>query len=150
MISLFELFKIGIGPSSSHTVGPMLAAKQFADELAHASTPDHVSRITIELFGSLALTGLGHSTDRAVLLGLMGQHPRTVDPASIEPRFAEVTGQHSLRWLDRYPIQFDPRRDLIFHRDRSLTRHPNGLQFTAYDAQGAQLLERRYYSVGGG
>lgn len=150
MISLFELFKIGIGPSSSHTVGPMLATKRFVEELAQEAAIESVRRVQVELFGSLALTGLGHGTDRAAVLGLEGEHPRSVDPDNVQPRFAEIARERSLRLLGRYPIEFDPELDLIFHRDRTLPRHPNGIRCTAYGEDGGLLLERRYYSIGGG
>ena len=122
MISLFELFKIGIGPSSSHTVGPMLATNQFAAELAQISKGSAVARIVVELFGSLALTGMGHSTDRATILGLEGAHPRTIDPKSIEPRFAEIVRKKLLHWNGTNPISFELNRDLVFHRTQSLPR----------------------------
>jgi len=130
--SIFEIFKIGIGPSSSHTVGPMRAAADFASKL-----PDHVTRVRTELFGSLALTGLGHGTDRAVLLGLAGELPDQIDPAAIEPKLAAIrdSGKPS---------------DIIFHRDKILPGHPNAMRFTAFDAAGTELKRQVYYSVGGG
>jgi L-serine dehydratase len=130
--SIFEIFKIGIGPSSSHTVGPMRAAADFASKL-----PDHVTRVRTELFGSLALTGIGHGTDRAVLLGLAGELPDQIDPAAIEPKLAAIrdSGKPS---------------DIIFHRDKILPGHPNAMRFTAFDAAGTELKRQVYYSVGGG
>lgn len=150
MISLFELFKIGIGPSSSHTVGPMLAARQFVNELAEMKVADDVARLQVELFGSLALTGLGHATDRAVIMGLEGRQPHSIDPAIIEPRLAEITLGKTLHWNGQRPINFDLQQDLIFHRDKVLPRHPNGLRCSAHGSAGELLLQRQYYSVGGG
>ncbi len=150
MISLFELFKIGIGPSSSHTVGPMLAACQFVTRLAQSTTAANVHRLSVELFGSLALTGLGHRTDRAVVLGLCGEQPRTIDPQSIDARFAHIEQSQRLPWLGQFEIDFNLQRDLIFNRQTFLPQHPNGLRFAAYDAGGNVLLEREYFSIGGG
>jgi L-serine dehydratase len=152
--SLFELFKIGIGPSSSHTVGPMRAALRFVRE-----TPDaaRVARVQAELYGSLALTGVGHATDRAVLLGLSGQQPDQVDPGSIDVMIASIRKDRELRWNGTRPIPFDESTDLLFHRDRmfppgaeAATAHPNGMRFTAFDAEGRVLTQQVFYSVGGG
>ncbi len=150
MISLFELFKIGIGPSSSHTVGPMLAGLQFVELLARSTSADCVHRIAVELFGSLALTGLGHRTDRAVILGLCGEHPRTIDPPSIDARFAAIESSQRLAWLGKFEIDFNVQRDLIFNCKTFLPQHPNGMRFTAWDAAGMVLVEHEYFSVGGG
>jgi len=150
MISLFELFKIGIGPSSSHTVGPMLATRQFVSELASLPNAGSVVRLSVELFGSLALTGIGHATDRACLMGLEGADPSTVDPAAIEPRYAAIVAQRTLRWQGKHAVAFELERDLVFHRDQSLPRHPNGMRCSAFDSQQRVILERQYYSVGGG
>jgi L-serine dehydratase len=149
VISLFELLKIGIGPSSSHTVGPMVAANRFV-ELLEAHRPDRVARIKTELYGSLALTGVGHRTDRAILLGLCGEQPQSVDTTTVDQRFDEICNSQQLRWLGRHCIGFDVRKDLIFHGDELLPPHPNGLRFTAFDAAGAILHGREYYSIGGG
>ena len=144
------MFKIGIGPSSSHTVGPMIATCRFAQLLAQTVEPQSVARITIELFGSLSLTGLGHRTDRAVVMGLCGEMPRTVDPHSIDERFAAIENGEPLNWLGKHPIQFDMKSDLIFNRTTFLPQHPNGLRCEAFDADGKQLLSKEYFSVGGG
>jgi L-serine dehydratase len=139
--SVFDLFKIGIGPSSSHTVGPMRAAHAFASSL-----PPGTARIKAELYGSLALTGIGHCTDRAILLGLSGERPDTVDPAQIEALLDAIRARHTLS----QGIAFHEETDLIFHRDLILPGHPNGMQFTAYDAAGEALSQAVYYSIGGG
>ncbi|MCA9131831.1 MAG: L-serine ammonia-lyase [Planctomycetales bacterium] len=150
MISLFDLLKIGVGPSSSHTMGPMLAALEFAQQLEREVSSSDVFRIHVELFGSLALTGLGHGSDRAVIAGLGGGHPRSIDPTTIEPHYAAVAASRRLRWLDRYNIEFDLSRDLLFNRDTFLPQHPNGMRFTACDPSGAVLLSSERFSVGGG
>ncbi len=150
MISLFELFKIGIGPSSSHTVGPMLAASQFVEKLDNELKSDSVHRIQVELFGSLALTGVGHATDRAVILGLEGAHPRTVDPDCIEPRYQAIATSKLLNWHGKHPIAFSMSSDLLWHRNEVLPRHPNGIRFSAFGEAGNLLLQRHYYSIGGG
>jgi L-serine dehydratase len=155
LISLFELLKIGIGPSSSHTVGPMLAALYFVQELeqqvsAQETQLEPVARLQVELFGSLALTGLGHRTDRAVVAGLAGNHPRTVDPEAIDPLFQAVQAEGKLLCLGRYPLEFQLSRDLLFHYSTFLPQHPNGMRCSALDAAGNPLLTREYFSVGGG
>ena len=150
MISLFDMFKIGIGPSSSHTVGPMIAACRFVRLLEHATSPRSVTRISVELFGSLSLTGLGHRTDRAVIMGLCGELPRTVDPHTIDERFAAIETRETLEWLGKYQVSFNMKTDLIFNRATFLPQHPNGLRCIAFDASGNELLNREYFSVGGG
>jgi len=149
-ISVFDLFKIGIGPSSSHTVGPMRAAKQFAQGLADASLLKRVHGIRAELFGSLGATGKGHGSDKAVLLGLEGEAPDEIDPAVIPSRIARVRDEKSLSLLGKHRIGFDPARDLVFHKTKSLPYHPNGMTFAALDADGNPLVAKTYYSVGGG
>jgi L-serine dehydratase len=144
--SVFDLFKIGIGPSSSHTVGPMRAAYTFASTLQ--SSP--VARAQAELYGSLALTGIGHCTDRAVLLGLSGQRPDTVDPGQIESLLHIIRTQYSLPLAGLHPIAFHEDTDLLFHRDLVLPGHPNGMKFTAFDASNTILSEAIFYSIGGG
>jgi L-serine dehydratase len=153
--SLFELYKIGVGPSSSHTMGPMRAACRFARELASRGLVDRVARVQVELFGSLALTGLGHATDRAVLLGLAGNEPATIDPARIESTIAAIRAEHRLALAGSHAIPFDEARDLVFRRDSMFppgaqTQHPNGLRLTAFDTEGAPLEERTFFSIGGG
>jgi L-serine dehydratase len=150
MISLFDLFKIGIGPSSSHTVGPMVAARRFATRLGEEPKPAEVERIVVELFGSLALTGVGHATDRAVLLGLQGEHPETVPTERMHSVVESIQANRVINWLGKNQIAFNLERDLIFHRDQVLQKHPNGLRFTAYTNAGQTLLSEQYYSVGGG
>lgn len=148
--SIFDLFKIGIGPSSSHTVGPMRAARRFVEGLQTANEIDHVSRVQIELYGSLALTGIGHGTDRAVLLGLSGEMPETVDPAGIEEIIDRIRRTGTLYLLGVKSVQFEERSDLLFHEDTVLPGHPNGMRFTAFAAHGAAIASRVYYSIGGG
>lgn len=150
VISVFDLFKIGIGPSSSHTVGPMVAARRFATLMTTLPAATNVARISVELFGSLALTGLGHGTDRAVIMGLCGEQPATIEPNLVEERFAEIVRNGRLSWLGLHPINFDMARDLIFNRTTFLPQHPNGLRFTAYDSAGESTVTKEYFSVGGG
>ena len=143
--SIFDLFRIGIGPSSSHTVGPMRAARQFAVHL-----PTGVSRICAELFGSLALTGIGHGTDRAVLLGLMGETPEGIVIDHIDALLDRVRKQHRLPLPSSNTISFQEADDLLFHTTESLPGHPNGMRFTAYSESGDELTQEVYYSIGGG
>ncbi|WP_221489857.1 L-serine ammonia-lyase [Crossiella cryophila] len=149
-ISVFELFKIGIGPSSSHTVGPMRAACTFANGLKADGLLADTVTVRSELFGSLGATGHGHGSDKAVLLGLEGEDPETVDTASVEPRVAGIRERRRLRLLDSHEIAFEERTDLVMHRRKSLPYHPNGMTFAALDATGQVLRSRTYYSVGGG
>jgi len=145
--SIFDLFKIGIGPSSSHTVGPMRAAHTFATTL-----PDihRVTRVQAELYGSLALTGIGHCTDRAILLGLAGERPDTIDPDTIDSLLDKTRAQHQLHLGGSHVIPFHESTDLLFHYDQLLPGHPNGMKFSAYNAQGILLNEAIFYSIGGG
>jgi len=149
-ISVFDLFKIGIGPSSSHTVGPMRAALRFARSLRDDALLDRVGAVRIELFGSLGATGKGHGSDKAVLLGLEGEAPDLIDPATIPGRMAAIRGAKALTLLGARRIAFDEARDLVFHRRRALPFHPNGMRFVTQDGAGAELRSRVYYSVGGG
>ena len=149
-ISVFELFRIGIGPSSSHTVGPMRAALTFAEGLSAAPPRADVARVTAELFGSLGATGRGHGSDRAVILGLAGERPESVDPDTLDARIAAVRADRVLTLSGGHRIDFDAARDVIFNPDESLPAHPNGLRLTARDGDGALLCERTWYSVGGG
>jgi L-serine dehydratase len=146
-ISVFDLFSIGIGPSSSHTVGPMRAARTFA--LGLEPVLDRVARVRIELFGSLGATGHGHGSDRAVILGLSGESPETVDTASIMERVAVVRSSGVVRLLGRHDAALVD-DDLVLHRRQSLPFHPNGMRFFAFAADGELLSERTFYSVGGG
>jgi len=150
-ISVFDLFKIGIGPSSSHTVGPMLAANKFVQDLQKQPFAVAVQRIKVDLLGSLGATGKGHGSDKAVLLGLQGEHPRSVDVDTIESALATIraTSQLSLPGRET-PLAFTEKTDLVMHKRKSLPFHPNGMVFTAFDAAGAELHARTYYSVGGG
>jgi L-serine dehydratase len=149
-ISVFDLFSVGIGPSSSHTVGPMRAARRFAVGLRDDGLLDSVTSVRAELFGSLGATGRGHGSDRAVLLGLSGEDPRTVDVATVADRVATIGTDLRIDLLGEHTIAFDPADDLVLHRRRSLPAHPNGMTFTATDAAGDTVRTRTYYSVGGG
>jgi L-serine dehydratase len=148
-VSVFDLFSIGIGPSSSHTVGPMRASGRFAASLAAEGLLDRTTRVQSELFGSLGATGHGHGSYNAVLWGLEGEDPETVDVSTGPQRAAEITGTGRLRLGGTHEVDFDPENDLVLHRRRSLPFHPNGMTFTAYE--GEQVIsERTYYSIGGG
>lgn len=146
VISVFDLFKIGIGPSSSHTVGPMRAAQIFASGLKADGKLHDVAAVRAELFGSLGATGHGHGSDKAVLLGLAGDDPETVDTHTADARFAEIKAAGRVCVLGVHEASFE----LTLHRRRSLPYHPNGMTFAAFDADGGRLRERTYYSVGGG
>ncbi len=153
--SLFDLYKIGVGPSSSHTMGPMRAACRFARGLAERSLLDRVARVQADLYGSLALTGLGHATDRAVLLGLAGNEPAAIDPAAIDSTVANIRTEKQLNLAAARRIPFDELHDLLLHRDimfppGAVTQHPNGLRLTAFDAAGSELGQRTFFSIGGG
>ena len=150
MISVFELFKIGIGPSSSHTVGPMKAAAAFVAGLAERVALARVAGVTVTLYGSLAYTGKGHAVDKAVILGLSGQAPATVDPDAVEAIVAGVTIRKVLALAGAHEIPFDPAADIIFDFVSLPKRHPNTLRFCARDAQGDVLLDEAWCSVGGG
>ena len=148
--SLFEIFKIGIGPSSSHTVGPMRAAQAFASGLGQSGMLGKTARVEVHLYGSLALTGQGHGTDRAILLGLSGELPDLIAPDTIESKLASIRSGKSLP-LDRTrPVEFDETRDLLFHKQERLAFHSNGMRFRALDGSGALLSEETYFSTGGG
>jgi L-serine dehydratase len=150
-VSVFDLFKIGIGPSSSHTVGPMRAAARFVTRWREDDgTLHNVARIRGELFGSLAHTGRGHGTDKAVLCGFEGEWPDKIDPDTIPVRLARIRAEKKIRLLGIHEIAFDEKTDLVFNKRQKLPYHPNGMRFTAYDASGAELVTRDYYSVGGG
>jgi L-serine dehydratase len=149
-ISVFDLFTIGIGPSSSHTVGPMRAARRFGERLVEDGVFDRTARVKVELFGSLAATGRGHGTDRAILLGLEGETPEEVDPDRVGPRVEAIRSRHEISLLGRHPIGFAEGDDLVFNRRDLLPLHSNGMRFTAFDAAGAEIDQRVYYSVGGG
>ncbi len=150
-VSTFDLYKIGIGPSSSHTVGPMRAAARF---VSHWLLEDNVlartARIRAEVFGSLALTGRGHGTDKAVLMGLEGHWPNQIDPDIIPPALERIRASKRLRLGGQHEIAFDEKRDLVMNKRQKLPFHTNGMRFTAFDADGVELATRDYYSVGGG
>jgi L-serine dehydratase len=150
-VSTFDLFKIGIGPSSSHTVGPMRAAARFVERwLVEEGQLAACFRIKVELFGSLALTGKGHGSDKAVLLGLEGQWPNQIDPDAIEPMLARIRKDKNLRLSPEHSIAFDEKTDLVFNKRQKLPFHSNGMRFTAFTVDAVQLATREYYSVGGG
>ena len=149
-VSVFDLFKIGIGPSSSHTVGPMRAACLFARALKREGVLTRVARIRLELFGSLGHTGRGHGTDKALLLGLEGHMPDEVDPDHISARITEIYSTGTIWLLGRHELSVDLRRDMTFHKRQTLPYHSNGMRFAAFDASGNSLLRRDSYSVGGG
>ncbi|MER6002432.1 L-serine ammonia-lyase [Nonomuraea angiospora] len=149
-ISVFDLFKIGIGPSSSHTGGPMAAAHKFARGLHDDGLLSRVARVEAILYGSLGLTGKGHGSDKAVLLGLSGEKPELVDVDSIDGRLAEMRESGTVKLYGTHEIRFVVGEHLVFERKISLPEHPNGMRFTAYDADGGQLREKVYFSVGGG
>ncbi|SCE75351.1 L-serine ammonia-lyase [Micromonospora chokoriensis] len=150
MISVFDLFSVGIGPSSSHTVGPMRAARTFVGGLKADGLLSDVARVQAELFGSLGATGHGHGSGPAVLLGLAGESPETVDTDTVAPRVERIRAERRISILGAHEIDFDPDRDLTLHRRRSLPYHPNGMTFAAFDAAGEEVRTRTYYSVGGG
>ena len=149
-ISVFDLFSIGIGPSSSHTVGPMRAARMFARRLRNEELLSSVASVRCELYGSLGATGHGHGTPKAVLLGLEGASPRTVDVENADDRVAEIKAAGVLRLLGEREIPFSFDDDLVLHRRKTLPYHANGMTVWAYDASGAELMSKTYYSVGGG
>ncbi|WP_454862595.1 L-serine ammonia-lyase [Paraburkholderia fungorum] len=148
-VSVFDLFKIGIGPSSSHTVGPMRAALMFAEGLARDALLASTAGLRVELYGSLGATGKGHGTDRGVMLGLMGEAPDTVDPDTVDTRLEIVYVTCRLALLGRQVVDFIPKKHILFYR-QALPEHPNGMKLWAFDKSGAILRERTYLSVGGG
>jgi L-serine dehydratase len=150
MTSIFELFKIGIGPSSSHTVGPMRSARRFVQELSSSGQLGKTSKIKVDLFGSLALTGKGHGTDRAIILGLSGEIPDQVDPASIDAKLTQIREQQNLLLFGIHSIKFDPDNDLIFRKTEILPGHSNGMRFTVCDDAGKEISSKIFYSIGGG
>jgi L-serine dehydratase len=149
-ISVLELFRVGIGPSSSHTVGPMRAARQFAVSLREAELLGQTRGVRAQLYGSLGATGRGHGSDKAVMLGLEGEEPERIDPDTIEARLARIRERGTLDLLGQHPIAFAEREHLVFHRRESLPFHPNGMRFSALGASGEELVGKQYYSVGGG
>jgi L-serine dehydratase len=149
-LSVFDIFKVGIGPSSSHTMGPMRAAREFVLGLERDGLLAQTEQVAVRLYGSLALTGAGHGTDRAVLAGLEGAEPETVDPDSIDPLVQRVRSSGRLKLLGKHEIAFDEPMQLLFMYHERLPRHSNGMRFTALAANNRRLREEDYYSVGGG
>ncbi|MFD5006062.1 L-serine ammonia-lyase [Streptomyces mutabilis] len=149
-ISVFDLFSIGIGPSSSHTVGPMRAARMFARRLRNEELLGSVATVRAELYGSLGATGHGHGTPKAVLLGLEGDSPRTVDVETADDRVETIRTSGRLSLLGEHEIAFSYDDDMVLHRRKALPYHANGMTLWAYDAEGAEVLTKTYYSVGGG
>lgn len=154
MHSIFDLFKVGVGPSSSHTVGPMIAANTFAKQIVETSNSKSkdstIERLVVQLYGSLALTGKGHATDHAVLAGLSGLHPATVDPIRLQQIIDEIDSSNALMLNGSLRVAFNEEHDLVFLYNESLPFHPNGMTFTALDLNGEAILVKTYYSVGGG
>jgi L-serine dehydratase len=153
--SLFELFKIGIGPSSSHTVGPMRAALRFSRQLASTGLLQRTASLNVDLYGSLALTGIGHGTDRAILLGLLGEAPDSIDPATVEASIANIRSTGQLTLGGSVTIPFTEQANLHLRRDQmypntGVVSHPNGMRFTAFDHAGGLLADEVFYSIGGG
>lgn len=157
MISIFELFKVGVGPSSSHTVGPMIAAHRFASECVSTLGPiglgdraDPMARLVVKLYGSLALTGAGHATDGAILAGLSGCLPDRTEPERIEATVRGIRESGRLRLVDQFEIDFQLKTDLQWLMKETLPQHPNAIHFFAYSADGRLLLDDQYFSTGGG
>jgi len=149
-LSVFDIFKVGIGPSSSHTMGPMRAAREFAAGLERDGLLGATQEIAVRLYGSLALTGVGHGTDRAILAGLEGAEPETVDPDHIETTVRRIRASGRLRLLGTHEIGFDEPMQLLFMQHERLPRHSNGMRFTALSEAQRVLREADYYSIGGG
>jgi L-serine dehydratase len=149
-ISVFDLFSIGIGPSSSHTVGPMRAANQFAQRLRNENLLSRVAGIKVDLYGSLGATGKGHGSDKAVMLGLEGELPESVDTASVDARLELIRANQQLKLLGIQQISFIEKKHLIMHRRESLPFHSNGMTYRAFDTQQQELCKATFYSVGGG
>jgi L-serine dehydratase len=149
-ISVFDLFTIGIGPSSSHSIGPMRAARRFVERLRAGGLLDSCAEVEVRLYGSLALTGKGHGTDKAVLLGLEGATPERIEPDEVEPRVEAIRSGGRLKLGEGPVVPWDEAKHLLFLRKESLPQHPNGMRFTARDAAGGVLLEYTCFSVGGG
>lgn len=149
-MSVFDMFKVGIGPSSSHTVGPMRASERFLRALTDRGILDQIASVTVELYGSLALTGIGHGTDKAIMLGLMGELPDQIDPETIEPKLDTVREQEKLSLAGLHEIGFEPKKHIVFLRRKLLPLHSNGMRFIAFDKNYTELYSRVYYSIGGG
>lgn len=150
MLSVLDLFRIGLGPSSSHTVGPMRIARRFLQEAQKAGKLNGVTRVTVELLGSLALTGVGHGTDKAVILGLIGMQPETADAEEAERRFRETVQAREITLMDGPTLAFNPVKDIIFDTETEPTLHPNGMSLHLYSGGDAPAYSRTYFSTGGG
>ena len=149
-VSVFDLFKIGIGPSSSHTVGPMRAANMFIAQVLSHNLQQLTHSVSTELYGSLSHTGRGHGTDKAIILGLLGQEPDKVDPDAIPQLLEQVEQTEQIKANEELVLEFKVKKHLIWHKRKKLPLHSNGMQFTAMDKDGNELLRKAYYSVGGG
>ncbi len=149
-ISVFDLFSIGIGPSSSHTVGPMRAAQQFVQDLKHDGLLSRVAQVKIDLYGSLGATGKGHGSDKAVMLGLEGELPESVDTGSVDSRLEAIRSRRELNLFGEQIVGFNEKKQLVMHRRETLPFHSNGMTFRALDAQDTELRKATFYSVGGG
>ncbi|MCX8515493.1 MAG: L-serine ammonia-lyase [Alphaproteobacteria bacterium] len=149
-LSVFDLFKVGIGPSSSHTVGPMVAARRFVEDLTSQKKLNQVAKLTVKLYGSLAMTGLGHATARAIVLGLMGERPDETNPDMVEEKIIALKNTHQLLLGGKHPIDFIYEKDLDFRYGEFRDKHSNTMEFIARDADGHDLFQDTYYSVGGG
>ena len=150
MLSVLDLFRVGIGPSSSHTVGPIRIALRFVEALRDAELLEDVQRVSVELQGSLALTGAGHATPKAVMLGLSGFDPETLDPDLADASVERVARSCELMLAGEVPVRFDPQQDIVFAYDVIPALHPNGMRLQAFDADGAPLADETWYSTGGG
>lgn len=150
MLSIFDIFKTGIGPSSSHTVGPMWAGHRFLNELEQKGILASISSVRVGLYGSLALTGVGHSTDKATLLGLAGYRPDTINPDEADQIFADIKASKVLKLAGKHPVTFDYDDHLVFHHGETLPEHPNGMRIFASDSNGIVVYYKSYLSVGGG
>ncbi|WP_271009405.1 L-serine ammonia-lyase [Paucibacter sp. B51] len=149
-VSVFDLFKIGIGPSSSHTVGPMRAARMFVQRLRHEGQLERTARVVSQMYGSLGATGKGHGSDKAVLLGLAGHEPDTVDVEQVPAYLDAIRSGGRIRLGGEHEIEFNEAKDLVLFKRQSLPFHANGMRFSAFDAEGVEIQQRTYYSVGGG
>lgn len=149
-LSVFDIFKVGIGPSSSHTVGPMIAALRFVNRLEQADLLESAQRLHIEMFGSLGATGKGHKSDMAVVIGLHGYQPETLDPDMVPALIEQVRSSGMVRLLNRHEIVFDESVHIKFNRRETLPQHSNGMRFKAFDAADQLLMKKEYYSIGGG
>ncbi len=149
-ISVFDLFSIGIGPSSSHTVGPMRAAQKFVQSLKQDNLLGEVVKVKADLYGSLGATGKGHGSDKAVMLGLEGELPESVDTGSVESRLESIRSTRQLNLFGEHPVRFDEQKQLVMHRRQTLPFHSNGMTFCAFNAKDEELRQSTFYSVGGG